>query len=288
MTIAGRRDAALGLALDAMRRGASLDQAVTTALVALKAAGDEDEPWAEDAQRLGLIEALARAGLLTQWRSLRDRVLRLLGLLLPAGDRYDFDPTDLPALVAAGELMAQAVTQQGGALAAAQEAAWRRGMLTAAIQISAPEDLVAQAIARSLARMRAHYAAHGLSLVRGGLGRVFQRPIVAALAAGEFDGLNPVNVARELRRRFGAGDYNWERLARSETAWAHGAGKLQLMQEQGIERFDYVTAGDDRVSRICRDLEAASPYLVADPAAPIPVRDSHPNCRCTLLPVLPD
>ena len=48
--------------LDAMRRGASLDQAVTTALVALKAAGDEDEPWAEDAQRLGLIEALATEG----------------------------------------------------------------------------------------------------------------------------------------------------------------------------------------------------------------------------------
>lgn len=284
-----RTDTALALGLRQLKAGASLDAACAAALAALKAADDgEGENWAEDATRLRLIETLAQAGLLLQWRALRDALLRIVGLLLPVGDRYSFDPNDLPALVAAGEAMATTVTAEGGALRTAQVAAWRRGMINAAAQIALDDDTVAAAIARALARQQAHYAARGLSLVRSGLVRQYLQPIVAALAAGEFDGQNPVNVARTLRQRFNAGNYNWERLARSEIGWAQSEGKLQLLREQGVEKFDYVTADDDRVSRICRTLEAGSPYLVAAENSPLPVRDSHPNCRCVIVPVLPD
>lgn len=285
-----RQDAALALAHRHLKAGGGLDAAVGRALVAIKAADDGDgESWAEDAARLQLIEALASAGLLLHWRALRDLVLRMLGLAVPVGDHFNFDPNDLPALIAAGEQMAMTVTAPEGVLTQAQLAAWRRGVINAAADLALElnSDAVAGAIERARARQRLHYQARGLQYVRAGIGRHYQQPIVAALAAGEFDGQNPVNVAIQLRRRFRAGNYNWERLARSEVAWAQVEGKRQLLRQQGIEKYDYVTADDDRVSKICRHLEAGSPYLVADENAPLPMRDSHPNCRCSILPVLP-
>lgn len=280
------RDALLGLALRATQAGTPAHAAVDLVFAGIKAAGDDGEHWAEDGERLGLIEWLIRAGISLEWRALRELVLRILGLAVPVGDRFDFDPTKLPELISAGDAMATRVASDAGPLRRGQIAAWQRGMLNVALQLSLKDDVVQAAIARALARMNAHYAAHGLALVRNGLVRHYQQPIIAMLASGAFDGQNPTHVARDLGRRFAAGDYNWERLARSETAWAHGTGKLQLMQEQGIVEFDYVTADDDKVSKICRHLEAGSPYLVAA-GRPIPMRDSHPNCRCTLLPRLP-
>lgn len=276
-----RTDTALTLAYRHLRAGASVEQATHLAMITLKAEdGEGGENWAEDAARLGLIEQLTAAGLLLRWRALRDLVIRLLGLTSPAEDVFTFDPAHLPMLLAASETTARSMAAPTGPLTRGQVAAWRRGMLNAAVNLALDldSDPVGGAIDRALARQRDHYAARGLALVRGGMARQYQQPIVAALMAGEFDGQNPVNVARQLRRRFGAGDYNWERLARSEIAWAQVEGKRQLLLQQGIERYDYVTANDNRVSRICRHFEADSPYVVADEASPLPMRDSHPNC----------
>jgi SPP1 gp7 family putative phage head morphogenesis protein len=268
------------------------DLAVDRLIRGMKAADDEGEgePWAEDAVRLSLIEALATAGLLRHWRSLRDLVLRVLGLLVPSGDRFQFDPTQLPSLVAAGELMIRTVTAPTGPLTAAQVDAWRRGMINAAVNLSlrADEEPVASAIARALERQRAHYQARGLRYVRSGVARQFLQPIVAALSAGEFDGQNPVNVAVQLRRRFGRGEYNWQRLATSEVAWAQVEGKRELYIDQQIEKYDFVTADGPRVCPVCAGHAAGGPYLVSDDSAPLPMRDSHPGCRCTTLPVLPE
>lgn len=141
--------------------------------------------------------------------------------------------------------------------------------------------IVAAAIAVLRSQMRRWFGEWGLSLVRGGLEREMRVQVATALASGEFDGQNPVNVARELRRRFDAGDYNWERLARSEIAMSQSHGKREMYRQQGVTTVDYMTAGDEKVSAICRRLEAAGPYELD--SAPIPVEDSHPNCRCTLL-----
>ena len=266
--------------------GATLEHAVAAALVVVKAADDEGENWAEDAARLSLIEALASAGLLRYWRVLSQRLLRLLGLDAARDGEFRFDPNVLATAVAAGESTTIAAA---GRLHEAQVSAWRRGVANAMVDlvITDADEAIARAIAAALARQRTHYRERGLTLVRGGVLRHYHRPILAALAAGEFDGQNPINVAHQLRQRFELGNYNWRRLARSEIAWAQVEGKRELMRLQGIERYDYVTADDDRVSAICRRLEAAGPYLVANDSSPLPMRDSHPNCRCTISPVLP-
>ena len=244
----------------------------------------EGEPWAEQDPELPRIEASTVAAMLAAWWLLRDDALRILGLTQPASsDAYSFDQGLLPQLLTRGN---GATVEISGNLHQGQTAAWERGIVNAGVEVSADFDdpRVQAAIAGARERMRSAYAQRGLELVRPGIARRYRQPIVGALAAGEFDGQNPVNVAAELRRRFGGGDYNWERLARSEVAMSQSDGKLELLQQQGVATYDYETAGDSRVSRICRELADAGPYRVRAADSPVPVRDSHPNCRCTIRP----
>lgn len=273
-----------------LRAGAPLADVTERALASLVRlkASDGPESFAEDDAQLPIIEALATLAVLGLWRQLRDKLIALLGLTGDAAAEFTFDPQKLAAMISDGELFAAAVAAPTGPLTSAQVAGWIRGGRNAAaeLQVEWNSDPVQRAIAQQLARIRTAYAEQGLALVRGGVARLYRAHIVAPLAAGEFDGQNAGHIARELRRRFGAGDYNWERLARSEVTAAQASGKLALYQAQGIEKYAYITAGDDRVSAICQALSAAGPYLVADPASPLPMRDSHPNCRCTIGPAL--
>lgn len=246
-----------------------------------KAASDDEdggEPWAEPDPELPLIEAATIAALLLIWHTLRDDVLKLLGLS-EGGPAWSFQPDALVQMLMLGEGRAAPML---AALIAGQVQAWDRGIANAGVEVSADfnDARVQAAIGRARDRMRQAWASDGLALVRNGLARTYREKIVAALAAGEFDGLNPETIAMRLRQRFGDGEYNWLRLARSEVAMAQSRGKLDLYQQQGISTVRYRTAEDDRVSAICRHLAEEGPYALAD--APIPVQDSHPNCRCTL------
>jgi SPP1 gp7 family putative phage head morphogenesis protein len=229
-----------------------------------------------------------------RWRGTKREALHLLGLDEPTGDSYTFNPDQLPWLLSEAEQLSQ---ELAGALLEGSLEAWDRGIANAAEELAPrksttvarfkasplfDDPLVIEAIERMREAIREKLVEDGLELVTGGVARKFRNRIITALASGEFDGQNPVNVARELAARFDGGDYNWERLARSEIADAQVGGKLDLYREQGIIEYDYETAGDSLVSRICRELEAAGPYRLDDPNAPRPMRDSHPGCRCTI------
>lgn len=73
-----------------------------------------------------------------------------------------------------------------------------------------------------------------------------------------------------------------ERIARSEIIRASAEGTKQGMREAGIERYIWLSARDNRVCETCRALDGKK-FKVDDENAPIPVRDSHPNCRCILV-----
>ena len=126
--------------------------------------------------------------------------------------------------------------------------------------------------------------ANALSLARSVTTRVYRDDIIATLSEGAYNGLSPAEVAEQLRARFDAHDYDWERLARSEIAQAQSIGKEDEYRELGVEQYDYVTAGDSRVSAICRANAAGGPYTLGQ--GPLPMRDSHPNCRCSIRAVL--
>lgn len=248
--------------------------------------GDGGEDWAEDDPELPRLERSGIGGMLQAWRRTRDRALRILGLTAAKyygadsakeaeGLGWVFDRSSLMQLLALGDEFTAATTSTEGALTRAVWHSWVRGWVNGAAELSVDDS-----ITEALRVTRTELQHQGMELVRAGTARELRDKILADLGSGAYDGMNPEVVAEQLRRKFGAAEYNWERLARSEIAMAQSRGKVEMYEREGIERVDYVTAGDERVSTICRQLEASGPYTIA--AAPIPVQDSHPNCRCTL------
>lgn len=244
---------------------------------------DGAEPWAEADPELPKIEATRTRELLGAWRELEADTLRLLGLggkaARKALEPFLFRPELGPLLEALEREWVARWGSESGPLVRAQFAAWQRGVENAIGEL--PADLAAQAVRASAEAARANFAQVGLQRVTSTTARAFGRDVLEELAAGVFDGESPEVVARRLRARFGARDYDWERLVRSEMAQAQSLGKLDEYRELGVERYEYLTAEDSRVSSICRANAAGGPYEIGK--GPLPMRDSHPNCRCTII-----
>lgn len=255
--------------------------------------GDEDEEgegigetWAEDDPALPRIEAEANRKIATAWKVLAAAVLAALALRAitaegdddgePAGEGWRFDFAALPPLLAAGDVFGAAA---GEALGVATVGAWTRGLANAAAQIpgATPIDIT-EAIVASL-------RSNGMARVTNTLARSFRERIINVLVAGVYNGLAAAVVARQLRREFDLGDYDWQRLVASELAAAHGEAKVRQMAANGIEQYDWSTAGDDSVCAICAGHRDGGPYAIGQ--GPLPMTDSHPLCRCSVIPYLP-
>lgn len=74
-------------------------------------------------------------------------------------------------------------------------------------------------------------------------------------------------------------------IARTETARAMTTGSLQSYENYGVKEIEVLTAGDDLVCKICRENEANNPHKIEDANGLVP---AHPNCRCAVMPVIPD
>lgn len=275
-----------------------LDNQLRSARQAGRKSAEEEgggEPWAEGDSQLPKIEASTITAMVDRWGGVKREVLQMLDLDTPGEQTFKFNMDLLPVLLAEAAPLTRDLAEQ---LLDGSLQAWDRGVDNAAGELQPAkragqarakdsafwdDPLFQQAVEQMRAAIREKLIDEGLELVTDGVLRTYRERIVTALASGEFDGQNPINVARELSARFDAGEYNWERLARSEIAQAQSTGKLDLYREQGVTTYDYETAGDGKVSRICQDLAAAGPYRVDDPGAPLPMRDSHPNCRCTIV-----
>jgi len=105
-----------------------------------------------------------------------------------------------------------------------------------------------------------------------------KRELIEGLKEGKsFEEIKP----RIVEKARGITSYQAERIARSEIIKAHSEGTKQSMVEAGIKKYGWLTARDVRVCKICREFEKKGPYEVG--AGPIPVQDSHPNCRCVII-----
>ncbi len=257
-----------------------------------KAAGDDDEgePWAQDGDALSRIERAGIRGQLALWRELAADALELIGFSVvrghvqprdPAADAWAFDHNQTAALGAAGDRFVNRSLADDAPIPAAVADAFDRGLVNAAAELGLSVD---GAIAEQFAQMRDQLRSRGGELIRSATGRAYRDRVIGELSSGAYDGMNPTAVAKLLEDKFGAGDYDWERLTRSEMAIAQSRGKEEQFKANGTELYDYTTAGDDRVSEICQELAERGPYPVGGAGSPIPVVDSHPNCRCSITP----
>ena len=73
-----------------------------------------------------------------------------------------------------------------------------------------------------------------------------------------------------------------ETTARSECIKASSRGTEQAMQEAGVEEVIWLATLDDRTCETCQDLHE-SKWEMDDGDRPMPVEDTHPNCRCTIV-----
>lgn len=242
-----------------------------------KGAEGGGEDWAEPDPALPRIEQAAVDGLLQLWRALEAetlRVLNLSGALEGGAQVFTFDVAAVARRLAdMEEAFVAAAGAEDGPLLREAFKAWVRGLENAATELNTAA-VVGEA--RTLAQRT--LATRGMDLVRNAAVRSMRSDIVAELSQGAYDGLNPREVARQLRARFAVHDYDWERLARSEIADAQAQGKAAQYAAAGLTEYDWLTAPG--ACALCVGIAEAGPYTIG--AGPMPMRGSHPHCRCTI------
>jgi len=120
----------------------------------------------------------------------------------------------------------------------------------------------------------------GFQLLKDGATRLIVHQIIPEMEAQMLAGTNPRHVAARLDTIFGAQNSDWERLARSELTMAAERAKLDEWKEWKVRRVEFYPAPDG--CTIC--IALAGEYEIE--SCPLPVRDTHPRCRCTTRPAV--
>lgn len=103
------------------------------------------------------------------------------------------------------------------------------------------------------------------------------------LTAGIVKGDGIYKVADRLDKRLDVGKSQTQRLARTEYMHALNAGQLETYQENGYDKLEWVASEDGKGCDTCH-LRNGKQYKIDD----VPILPAHPNCRCTMIPVITD
>jgi SPP1 gp7 family putative phage head morphogenesis protein len=108
--------------------------------------------------------------------------------------------------------------------------------------------------------------------------------IHGVLTSAQAAGSSPLETARQLSAQFDEySGYEFERLARTESAFAAEAGTRAQMADLDVEQVEWlISAG---ACPVCEELAAGGPYAIDDEENLPP---AHPNCLCSVAPVTPD
>lgn len=129
-------------------------------------------------------------------------------------------------------------------------------------------------------RMIEKFQARNMMEIQGmtdDLAKRMSRSMVEGFEAGET--IN--SLTRRVRDVTGFGKASAERIARTETMRAANAAAVDRYKSLGVEKVEFLAAWDDRTCPECEG-KHGNIYPV-DQAPTLPI---HPNCRCTLAPVI--
>ena len=119
--------------------------------------------------------------------------------------------------------------------------------------------------------------------VAKGIGDSSLTRIRTAIVDGITNGSSASDIANQINSVI-ADPYRADMIAITETNTAYNAAALDTYTEAGADGWDWLAYDD--ACEICLEGEAANPHPLDD--TDIPSDSSHPNCRCTVSPVLPD
>lgn len=98
-------------------------------------------------------------------------------------------------------------------------------------------------------------------------------------------GLSKDKVVTELAAMAGNDRYKAERLVRTELTYIQNEAAADTYEKAGITQYEYLSATDARVSKICKQTNGKKFYFkekqVGKNFPPL-----HANCRCTILPIV--
>lgn len=138
----------------------------------------------------------------------------------------------------------------------------------------------------------------GYQLVTSALTRTFLPGLKRDMVRMAREGIPHNTVARELRKKYGAKLYHWERLVRSEMATAIDKTSTRRYKELGVE-FEQWSLGNGAcpicsgIRNTANVLDSGDPdrgfvevvgvWRIGD--GPSVTGDTHPNCRCFKTPL---
>ena len=118
---------------------------------------------------------------------------------------------------------------------------------------------------------------------------------IAALAEGFSSGETVQKMADKIKEKYGIARTRANLIARTETVGATNEGEIMLMGEAGVNKKQWLTAGDEvvrpnhmadeRAGAIDRNAPFPNTGLMF-PGSPDGDVAEIANCRCTLLPVV--
>ncbi len=100
------------------------------------------------------------------------------------------------------------------------------------------------------------------------------------LTSSQAAGISPIETGRQLTGQFDEySGYEFQRLARTEAAFASEAGVRDQMWDLGVKKAEWLISAD--ACPICEDLADGGPYDIDDEDNLPP---AHPNCLCSTAP----
>lgn len=108
---------------------------------------------------------------------------------------------------------------------------------------------------------------------------------------GEIKGKSTDDIANEITKGVKEVTKNRAKtIARTELVKAHNLSQVKQMENAKVKTYNYITANDGKESKICLHNQGSfsSPNsydlsMAGTPKSPLPVTNSHPNCRCSIV-----
>lgn len=166
------------------------------------------------------------------------------------------------------------------------EAVYADGASEAAAQIQAMGGSVSASFADDMRDAAADWASTKAGSLITQISETTRAAIASDIEAAIADGLSTDELAELLADSYSFSDARAEMIARTEVAFADVQGNMASYRDAGVERKEWITAGDGDVSDECSANAAAGPIPIDDPfpdGSDGP--PAHPNCRCDVLPV---
>jgi len=122
--------------------------------------------------------------------------------------------------------------------------------------------------------------ANALSLVKT-VGADAKKEIIRIMSEAYMNGWNVPKMSREIRGTVGSMvKYRADRIARTETIRAYNEAARSTYRKAGVKKYMWIAAYGERTCPECADRDG-NIYDMDDSPPPL-----HPNCRCSISPVV--